>query len=158
LGDKVVIRSIELEAPEITMEGSLQGNNLGRIRANVEEATAGTTPATPEEQKAASRKLQVDDFRITGAKLNLSISELGGKVYSLTLTPIHLTDLGTGPEGITSAELTKRVLTEIEKQAVEQARVFITELARSAAAEGVDKAAGDALDKASKGLQDLLKR
>jgi uncharacterized protein involved in outer membrane biogenesis len=119
--DKVVIHSINMESPEITFEGGLSGNNLSKILANLNEATSGGTNvanATPSEQKKANKKLQVDDFAITGAKLNANITDMGGKTLTITLPPIHLTGLGTGPDGITVAELTKKVIAEIEKQSV----------------------------------------
>lgn len=47
LSDKIVIKSIEVQAPEITYETDLRHNNLNQILANVEEATGaggGTRP------------------------------------------------------------------------------------------------------------------
>jgi hypothetical protein len=38
---------------------------------------------------------------------------LAGKTATVPIPDIHLTNLGQGPEGITPAELTKRVLTEV---------------------------------------------
>jgi len=38
---------------------------------------------------------------------------------TVPIPTIHLSNLGTGPEGITVTELTKQVLSEIEKAAVE---------------------------------------
>src|SRR6266581_9598716 len=40
LADKIVVRSIRVEAPEITFEGTLQGNNLTKILDNVNGAAA----------------------------------------------------------------------------------------------------------------------
>ena len=45
LSDKIVIRSIHVESPEITFEGGLSGNNLSTILDNV-NATAKTPAAT----------------------------------------------------------------------------------------------------------------
>ena len=38
LSDKIVVRSIQLESPEITFEGGLGGNNLSQIMDNVNAA------------------------------------------------------------------------------------------------------------------------
>ena len=66
-GDKVVIKSVLVQAPEITFETDLKANNLSKILANVQAATAGadaSSSKTPAQSKA-NRKLQVDDFLIS---------------------------------------------------------------------------------------------
>jgi hypothetical protein len=60
-------------------------------------APAGTKPA---------KKLEVDDFLITGATVHFNGA-------TLPLPEIHFTDLGTGPDGITAGDLVKKVLGEI---------------------------------------------
>src|SRR5262249_54056693 len=64
--DKVVIRSVNVQAPEITFETDLRANNLSKILANVQATTGGDTTTKPNEpapktESKASRKLQVDD-------------------------------------------------------------------------------------------------
>ena len=101
LSDKVVIKSINVQAPEITFETVLRHNNLSKILANVEEATGGGTkepgkpqePSQPREAKPA-KKLQVDDFVISGGKIHVSVTALGGKTATVPLPEIRLTDLG----------------------------------------------------------------
>src|SRR6266702_4272761 len=39
--DKVVIKSVNVHAPEITFETDLKGNNLSKIVANIQAATGG---------------------------------------------------------------------------------------------------------------------
>jgi uncharacterized protein involved in outer membrane biogenesis len=159
LSDKIVIKSIKVEAPDITFEGGLGGNNLSKLLANVEEAAAGekTGAAKPAGEKPG-KKLQVDDFLITGAKLHVSLSELmGGSSVPVPLPEIHLTGLGEGPEGITAAELTKRVLVEVEKNAAKAAADAATNLGKDAAKDAT-KAAGDAAGKAGKSIGDLFKK
>ena len=48
---------------------------------------------------------QVDEFVISGAKLNVTASVLGGSSVTLPLPEIRLANLGQNPEGITAAEL-----------------------------------------------------
>src|SRR5215831_3659540 len=101
LADKIVISSINVESPEITIEG-MPNNNLKKIQSNLNETTSSNGPggsntvagATPKEEKKANKKLEVDDFQITNAKLNVSVSGVG---KSLTLPTIHFSNLGTGP-------------------------------------------------------------
>jgi hypothetical protein len=165
LSDKLVIKSINLDAPEITFEGGLGGNNLSKILANVNESTSGpggtnVAGATPKEQKKASKKLEVDDFTITGAKLEANISELGGKTMTLPLPTIHLSNLGTGPEGITVTELTKQVISAIEKQSVETVTTESGNLGKAASnlTKGLGKDAGGTVSNVTKGLGNLFKK
>jgi hypothetical protein len=159
-GDKVIINSINVQAPEITFETDLKGNNLSKILSNLQEATGGTDHAKGQPSNAKSnRKLQVDDFLITGAKVHVSVTTLGGKSVTVPLPEIHLTSLGQGPEGITAAELTKLVLQEIEKAASQVATSAVADLGKDAAGltKGLGSGATGAVDKL-KGLGGLLKK
>ena len=57
LSDKIVVRSIEVRNPEITFEGNpFSGNNLTKIRDNVNAATASSQqPATNQTAQAAGK-------------------------------------------------------------------------------------------------------
>jgi uncharacterized protein involved in outer membrane biogenesis len=125
LADKVVIKSINIQAPEITLETDLRANNLKKILSNVQAAaatsrTGPTQPAQPPSAKEpkASKKLEVDDFLISGAKVQVKVTVLGGQSASATLRDIHIQGLGKGPEGITSDELAERVFAVIEEEAL----------------------------------------
>jgi uncharacterized protein involved in outer membrane biogenesis len=114
LSGKIVVKSIEVRSPEITFEGNPFGaNNLKKIMDNVNAFTGGATakPAdmnapAPTGAKQPAKKLEVDDFLITGAKVHFNGA-------TLPLPDIHLTALGTGPDGITPSDLIKKVLGEI---------------------------------------------
>lgn len=157
--DKVVIKSIRVEAPEITYELGSGGNNLKRIQANVESFSGGSGTNAPASDKA-SKKLQVDEFIITGGKVSLSASMLGGQSISGPLPDIHLTQLGTGPDGITAGELTKRVLTEIAEGSLKVAEKLVSQVGKEAldAAGVTGKNATEAAGKATKGITDLFKK
>jgi uncharacterized protein involved in outer membrane biogenesis len=168
LSDKIVIKSINVQQPEITFEGGFGGNNLSKILANVNAAVgsgtnapaaAGSTNAAPQEAKAG-KKLEVDDFLIAGAKLNVSLTDMGGKMIPVVLPDIHLTDLGTGTNGITPAELTKVVLSAIEKSAVTAAKSAVSDLGKNSAAalKDLGKGSTNALDSVTKGIGNLFKK
>jgi hypothetical protein len=110
LSDKIVVKSVRVDAAEVTFEGGLGGNNLSKILDNVNAATGAGQSAEPaaKDQKAA-RTLQVDDFLITGAKVNVSLTGMGAKSVTVTLPDVHLTNLGR--HGRNHLELTKLVLT-----------------------------------------------
>lgn len=166
LSDKLIIRSINVESPEITFEGGLSGNNLSKILANLNEASSsgpgGTNVAgaTPKEDKKANKKLEVDDFTITGAKLTANITDFGGKSLTIPLPTIHLSNLGTGPEGITVTELTKQVISAIEKESLEAISSSAGDIGKAAEnlTKGLGKNTGGAVSNVTKGIGNLFKK
>jgi uncharacterized protein involved in outer membrane biogenesis len=157
LSDKIVIQKIEVIAPEITFEGGLSGNNLSQLQANLQKTTGGSSSTTDTNAAPASqgnRKLQVDEFAITGIKLHISITDLAGQSTIVAIPDIHLSQLGAGPEGISAAELTKRVLNAIEQEAVKVAK----DKGMERLTKQIDKAAGENAGKLGKKLGDLLKK
>jgi len=149
--DKIVLRSLRIESPEITFEGGLGGNNLSKIMDNVDTAAhtaaqKGSTVSTNTTVQAKpSKKLEVDDILITGAKVHVSLTELGGKEMTLSLPPIHLTDLGKNEDGITATELTRSVLDAIVSTTI-----------KAVARAKVDKSIGKGADKITKEIGNLL--
>jgi uncharacterized protein involved in outer membrane biogenesis len=156
MGDKVIIRSLRMEAPEITFEGDLKGNNLSKILENV-QGTEEKTPATKEEAKAKTRKLQVDEFVLTGAKVHVNSPLLAGKTATVSIPDINLTNLGQGPEGITPAELTKRVLKEVIEGTVKSIGANLGDLTKGVT-EGLKNVSTNAVEGATKKIGDLFKK
>ena len=156
LSDKIVVKSIHVESPEITYEGGLVGgDNLHKILDNVNAAVGGSggTESTPAKGNKPGKKLQVDDFLITGAKVIVSIKGTGGFAAPVPLPDIHFTNLGDGPDGITPAELTKKVITEVTAGAVKAAAGAVTDIGKGAVNEAT-KGVGTA----TKGITDLFKK
>ncbi len=162
MSDKVVIHHVRLEAPVVTFEGGLRGNNLNDLMKGMqsgEDKPATGAEETPGEQ-AAQRKLQVDEFSLTGAKLIVKIKELGGEPKTLVLPDIKMTNLGTGPEGITASELTKLIL----KQITEKALVVVLDSGGDlnkigeAALQELNKSGNQDTEKAVRGVLDLFKK
>jgi len=155
---KVVIRSINVQAPEITLETDLKENNLSKIVANLEAATGGSNASGASADKKAGKKLQVDDFLITGGKIHITVTALGGQSATVPLPEIHLSSLGQGPDGITAAELTKLVLQAVEKEAVQVAARSVTDLSAANLTKGLRKTATGAATGVTKGLGGLFKK
>ena len=143
LSDKIVIKSVEVRAPEITFEGNPFGaNNLQKIMDNV-NAFTGATQAKPADTNPPAagapkpaKKLEVDDFLISGAKVHFNGA-------TLPLPDIHFTDLGKGPEGITAGDLIKKVLGEITTATVKAVVASVGD---------AGKAVGDEASKLGKSL------
>ena len=97
--------------------------------------------------KGAQRKLQVDEFVITGAKVHVAATMLGSA--TVPLPEIRLTNLGQSADGITAAELSRKVMSEI---------VAATTKAVAGNASDVGKGAADQLKKGASGIGDLFKK
>jgi hypothetical protein len=167
LTDKIVVRSVRVESPEITFEGGLDGNNLSKIMDNVSGvAKAGGPPSantnvTAKAGEKPGKKIEVDDFLITGAKVHGTLNLFGGKevtIPSLTLPDIHLTNLGKGSDGLTPTDLTHAVLKAIIAATVKA--VSDTSLSLGKGGENLGKeagnAAGEGVDKIKKGIGGLF--
>ncbi|MBI5775321.1 MAG: hypothetical protein HZA89_16495 [Verrucomicrobia bacterium] len=163
-GEKIVVKSIKVLAPEITLEGGLKDNNLTKLLENIQATAAAVAPAPTDKKDAPEakapaqpgKKLQVDDFLISGAKVHLKMDLLAGKEMTVNLPDIHLKDLGKSEGGITPAELTSRVFKEL---------LGSTTTAVTSAIANVGKVVGDAakgategVKKATKGIGDLFKK
>ena len=163
LSDKIVVRSLHVESPEITFEGGLGGNNLSKIMDNVNAAaknaaqTGGTVSTNATTQTKPAKKFEVDDFLITGAKVHVNLTDPVKREMTLSLPTIHLTDLGQNADGITAAELTRSVLDVIVTATVKA----VSEAGINKGAEKLIKAAGKHMDAntsniITKGLGNLL--
>jgi hypothetical protein len=127
MSDKIIIRTIHIASPEITFEGGLGGNNLSKILDNVKGVakTGGSPSAKPDaeakpETKPA-KKIEVDDFLISGAKVSGTLMLPTGKeiqIKPLTLPDIHLTDLGKDSDGLTAADFTRAVFSAVNAATV----------------------------------------
>jgi hypothetical protein len=161
--DKVVVKTLDLAGPMITFEGGLQDNNLRKILDNVNASTEGRRSSDRgdrDESVDEGLKLQVDELVVADGKVQVWMNVLGGRATTIDLPEIRMTNLGSGPEGITTAELTDRLLRVIiEKATVAAASAVagsadgVTEGLKRAGEEAVDKA----LDEAARGVKDLLK-
>jgi uncharacterized protein involved in outer membrane biogenesis len=166
--DKIVIHSINVQAPEITFESDLKRSNLKKILANIEETTGGSgkdkTPASTQAEKKANKKLQVDEFVISGAKVQVSIAGLVGQTATVQIPEIRLSGLGTGPEGITVAELSKRVLKAVLDSSVQAAGPALADLGKNVSdltknlTKELGKGGTGEVEKITKGIGDLLKK
>src|SRR4051812_15070601 len=162
LGDKIIIKSINLDGPEITLENDGTSMNLLKIKSNL--------PSNPSDPKAAentksdgkpSKKLEVDEFVLKNGKVHVVLSTpIGGQSATVPLPTINLKDFGTGPEGITPAELANKVLTAIFDAAEKEGQSVFADISKGAqyqAGEAVKRTLGtNTTDSAVKGLNQLF--
>jgi hypothetical protein len=102
----------------------------------------------------------VDDLLITGARVHVSLTGIGGKELTLPLPDIHLTDLGKDRDGITTTELTQRVLGAITTAAITTVANATTGIGKGVENWGKDagKAVGQDVNKITRGIGGLFKK
>ncbi|MBX3733673.1 MAG: hypothetical protein KF791_13895 [Verrucomicrobiae bacterium] len=154
---KVVVRSLVLESPEIQFEGGIQDNNLKQLLANMNSGSdaPGSDPSASD--TGSSKRLQVDEVAVNNARVHLKltgVAAIAGSGTSVTIPNIRLTGLGTGPEGITPAALSKAVLSEVVRQVGPAVASKLGGLQPGALDALRDS--GDALKKSAQGLERLI--
>ena len=164
LSDKIVIKSVEVRSPEISFDGNPFGaNNLQKIMDNVNAFTGGgaakpadaNAPTQPAAKKAG-KKLEVDDFLITGAKVHANVIGIPGvaiKEIVVTIPDIHFSNLGTGPDGITAGDLTQKILSEITVATVKAVGDAATQIGKDVT-DAATGAVNDAVKNGGKNLGD----
>jgi hypothetical protein len=140
--NKVIIRDITVDGPEITFETDLTAVNLKKILSNVEETTGGdgkpsssdTNQPAPSKSAESSegKKLEVDSFLIKNAKVHVSVNApvIGQQTANVSIPEIHLMNMGTNAEGITAAELSKEVLKVIVEKSGQEAEKVIADMSK----------------------------
>jgi uncharacterized protein involved in outer membrane biogenesis len=139
--DKVIVKDITVDGPEITFETDLSLVNLKKILSNIEETTGGeksgstdtNQPAPAAQSEAnAGKKLEVDNFLIKNAKLHVSVNApvIGQQSANVNIPEIHLTNMGTNADGITVAQLSKEILAAILAKAEDEAKRVIADMSK----------------------------
>ncbi|HTX23002.1 MAG TPA: AsmA family protein [Candidatus Aquilonibacter sp.] len=151
--DKIVLPSVKVVAPEITFEGGLGGNNLGKILDNVETVSqnGGPTTTNTAANTKPAKKYEVDDLLITGAKVHISLTGLGGKEMTLPLPDIELKNLGKGSDGLTATDLTRAVLSAITSATVKVVAGTATNVGK-----GAEKLGNKGVNRIKNGIDGLF--
>jgi hypothetical protein len=147
LGDPVVIDRIEVTQPDVTLEVGTSGTNLGVLLASAGRFAGGEAPK--DGPKEAGKKLRVGLVSITGAKVRLAATPLGGAGAQATLPDLTLRDVGTGGDGATIGQLLEAMLAEIVRAAAKTTGAFPDQVLRSLADEA-KRSAVQAVDAALK--------
>ncbi|WP_288903511.1 hypothetical protein [uncultured Sneathiella sp.] len=108
--DTIVIKRIEIEAPEITYEITKSGDNLRTIRTHIKEAiTTESGGAFPTDRPGPVKKFIVNDLYITNAVVIVQAGALVGKKATAILETLHLEDLGRDEDGLYPAALIEKI-------------------------------------------------
>ena len=112
----IVIDSLRIVAPEITMERADGRSNLDQIQANIADYLG--TDSGQESADTEGKKFIIRDLRITDAVVHYAI--LGGKGLDLELPDLHLTNIGgsaEGGDGVSGAEAAAEIIGAITRAA-----------------------------------------
>lgn len=139
MSDVVVIKSVVIEAPQVTYEVGPGGSNVGIIQANVDALRksfgGGDDPKKPErtgqdgekadrkaDAKTAGRRFIIKDLQMRAGRVDVSATVLGGRKIGATLGAIHLTDIGTAEGGATTAEIATRILSALSETSIDSVK------------------------------------
>jgi uncharacterized protein involved in outer membrane biogenesis len=109
--DTIIIDSLRIVAPEITMERADGRSNLDLIQSNI--ASYLGTDTEQSSSAEGGKKIIIRDLRITDGKISYAI--LNGKGIDLPLPDLHLTDIGksAGNDGVSAAEAAGEIINAI---------------------------------------------
>ena len=154
--DVVEIESINIQSPEITLEGSLSGNNISKILDNLEAAVGGDKNAKAEKSTSPGKKFKVKDIVISGAKVHLSLTMLGGKAMTIPLPELHLQNIGSDSSGVSAAELMRDVIKPLLASVTKAATEAVANVGKEV--KDLGKGAINEAGKAAEGIKSLFKK
>lgn len=167
LSDKVVVKSVDIEGPEVNLESDLKSINLKKLLNNIQESTgsSGKEPpkeAAPKEQAKAQKKIEVDEFVINGTKLHVGLTAplVGRKTATVSVPAIKLPPMGQGPDGVTVSEASSIALQALLKACLEQGDQVIADLMKGGQFMGTNVGTNttQTIQNATKGIGDLFKK
>ena len=147
--DPVVIHSIRIIAPEITVEQNKKTTNLQQLLKNIEQPVESveSTSSGAAESKGEAKKLIIKDLQISGGQLHYINPLLGDKSLDIALPDIQLQGIGEKSGGATGAEIAEQIITAVNKSAT-----------KAIAEEGGIKAIGKQLEQNWKSEKEKLEK
>lgn len=148
LKEVIAVESVIIRNPDILLEGTLRGNNLGKLLQNIKSSSSSKSS---EEKTSAkeSKKFVVKEVVISGINLRLAASALDQKVeQTIPLPEIRLKNIGSDGSGVSASELATQILTPLLQSAVTEG---VNALAKQGLRE-LQKNGGAQIENAIKGL------
>lgn len=91
-GDLIVVDRVTVRDPEVLYEVGFGGSNLSRLQRNAEESSSrGAAAPGP---SAPAKSLLIKELLVTGGRVGMSATALGGGGASLPMPDVRLTGLG----------------------------------------------------------------
>ena len=120
LADKLHVRHLRVLAPEINFEGGLAQNNLRQILDNLQ--AANITRQASVRSSGAIKKFRVDEFTVTAGRLYVTTALTNSQPLTVALPDMRFTNLGQGPDGLTSADLAEQLVGELYQRTLAAVR------------------------------------
>ena len=157
--DTIIIKKVDIQAPEATYELGGGGSNIGAIQNNVDafvKKLVGDSKATEKSAaKEGGTKMVIDHVYVKGGKVNVSATFLGGKSMTVPLPDIHLQDIGKKGNGATPGEVVQTLISALNKAILKAVTPLNLDKVGDVAGKAV-KGVGDTLEKGVKGVGDAV--
>lgn len=138
--DIIVLKTLTIVAPEVTLERGAGGSNLDRLQENISSYLGSADDEVDIEQ--SPKNIIIRDILITDGKLRYGL--LGSKTLDLALPEIRLANLGEEGQGLSMAQAGAKIIGAISRGASQPA------LQSGSIKEAGDKLETQLKDKASK--------
>ena len=167
--DTIVIKSINIDAPNVTYEFGDGGSNVDVIGKNVEKAAGGGSGGQSSSGDDSGKKMVIESLVISNGRVSVSHPLLSGKKIGSDLPTIRLKDIGKDKkDGASPAEVVDKVMDAIEKQVSASVGSLGIDNMLKDVTKGTEDAvknitsgaegAGKGLEDAAKGAGDSLKK
>lgn len=155
LSDTIVINEIIITRPLVALEGTLTGNNLGKLMGNIKSYGSLDNGKENPPTKSTYRTFIVKKVLISAPRLNVSASLLNQSVgQTIPLTDITLENVGSGGAGISASELTSQIMVPLLASALREGVSFVSKQGiNTIKQEGLNQ-----LNKAAKDISNFFKR
>ena len=138
--DVVVIKRIDVVAPNVVYEKGATATNFDVIQKNIATALGSS------DEKKDGKKIIVEHFSLRGAKAEVSAAFMNGKTVGISLPDISLNHIGRAKNGVTPGEFGQIVAAALKHK-----------LTGAYSFEKALNATGEALGKAGNAIKDIFK-
>jgi hypothetical protein len=115
LSDTVVVKEIVIADPVVSYELSGLSHNIGAILKKLEGGADKKEKPEEEGGKKPGKKVVIEHFVFSGAKVRIASTALGGKGAVIPMPKIELHDIGRKSGGATSLEVLTEVLGSVAR-------------------------------------------
>jgi hypothetical protein len=153
LSDRIVIDSIYINAPDITYEKGMSGDNIQALLNNIRKysgTSGGRKKESAGKDGGKEKKVVISDLLIQNGKINLSMAALQGKKVTLDMPEIHMTDIGKDDKNATLSDVMGKIFAVVNQNIVSTAAGSVKEIGKSVEKQvrgSVEKSIGGSVNK-----------
>lgn len=115
LSDTVVIKELLIEAPELTYETKLNGNNINDIKYHVARQSSSSSTSSDTSSEAPGKKVIIEHFLFANGKVNIVTPVTVDQAVSVAIPDVELNDIGKKSNGVTLREALQQIFPELQK-------------------------------------------